>query len=180
MKSFSIKLGAILIFSAIFILHGHVGAEWRRLGEFPKGEVEDAEKEGGVKKEIPWTNQPQKKDPSWRSLCETDSGKSFYDSENITYITKSISGAWVKTYLSQKYIRERLPKFCKGVQGVCSLEYLIQMNCADKRLRVLSADLYWKEEKKLISVPMNAEIDISQSADPDALIFEALHDKICR
>lgn len=179
MKPLSLKLKVVLIGFSIFMVHDYAGAEWRRLGEFPKGEVENVENEGGVKKGAPRMNQPQKK-PSWKFLCENDWGRNFYDAENITYITKNTSCARVRTYLSQKYIREKLPKFCKGVQGVRSLEYLTEMNCADKRVRVSSGTLYSKDETKLISVPIFAETSISRAEASDALIFETLHNEICR
>jgi hypothetical protein len=179
MKPISFKLKVVLIGLFIFMLHDYAGAEWRRLGEFPKEEVGNIGDGGSVIIEAPPMNQPQK-EPSWKFLCESDSGKSFYDAENITYISKSTSGARVRTYLSEKYIREKLPKFCKAVQDVRSLEYLAEMNCADKTVRVLWGDFYSKDGRKLISVPLFAETEISQAEVSDALLFEALHNEICR
>jgi hypothetical protein len=92
MKSFSIKKALFLAGVLVLSLYAPTNAEWRRVGDFPREEFEEGQREGSIRKEVPQTSKAERKKPLWKFISENEWGRHFYDAENITYGEKITRG----------------------------------------------------------------------------------------
>ena len=78
----------------------------------------------------------------WRLISSTDSYKCFYDAENITRSSKNIVGVLVRLEYTERGVVEMVKEFGKHYENLSYSLELWEINCAEKRHRLLSTTAY--------------------------------------
>ena len=78
----------------------------------------------------------------WRLISSTDSYKCFYDTENITRSSKNIVGVWARLEYTERGVVEMVKEFGKHYENLSYSLELWEINCAEKKHRLLSTTAY--------------------------------------
>ncbi len=87
----------------------------------------------------------------WKLYSETDFFSSYYDKESINHISKNIIWVWVKEVNTQKGITDMVKRFGEEYKNCDHIKKLYEVNCAEKRIRILSSAAYSKAGEIIIS-----------------------------
>jgi len=78
----------------------------------------------------------------WRSYAKTDSYDCFYDTEDMIRSSGDTVEVWTKSEYTQKGIDEMVRKFGKHYENLSYALELWEINCAEKKHRLLSITAY--------------------------------------
>lgn len=98
-----------------------------------------------------------------------------YDKHTLKYNGDMVR-VWTRLVLNEKSIGDLTNLLGKKYEGVSYSNYLEEVQCADKKIRVLSIVFYNKENDVLGSVNYD---DSNWVAIPPESIFDRLHGKVC-
>ena len=112
----------------------------------------------------------------WKLYSETDFFISYYDKESINRASKNIVRVWVKEVNTEKGITDMMKRFGEEYKNCDHIKKLYEVDCAEKRIRILSSAAYSKAGEVIIS-----------DDSPSKWIFivpksegEALHKTVCK
>jgi hypothetical protein len=78
----------------------------------------------------------------WKYYCGNDYYMDFYDAQGITRPSKDVVRVWVKSDYTEKGVLDRVKDFGKKYEYLNHAIVLWEINCAEKKLRRLSATNY--------------------------------------
>ena len=81
----------------------------------------------------------------WRLYAKTDSYECFYDAEDMSRSSQDIVEVWTKLEYTQKGVIEMLIRFGKHYENLSYSLELREINCAEKKDRLLSITAYSEE-----------------------------------
>ncbi len=81
----------------------------------------------------------------WRSYAKTDSYECFYDAEEMSRTSQVMVKVWTKLEYTQKGVIEMLIKSGKHYENLSYSQELWEINCAEKKDRLLSITAYAAE-----------------------------------
>lgn len=106
----------------------------------------------------------------WKLYSETDFFLSYYDKETINHISKNIISVWVKEVNTEKGITDMVNRFGEEFKNCDHIKKLYEVDCAEKRFRILSSAAYSKAEEMIISSDSPSEwISIVSKSEGEAL-----------
>ena len=114
--------------------------------------------------------------PDWKLYCETDFFLSYYDKETINRASKNIVSVWVKEVNTEKGVTDMVEHFGEEFKNCDHVKKLCEIDCAEKRIRVLSSAAYSREGEVIISSDSPGKwISIVPKSEG-----EALHKIVCK
>ncbi len=112
----------------------------------------------------------------WKLYSETDFFVSYYDKETINHISKNIINVWVKEVNTEKGITDMVNRFGEEFKNCDHIKKLYEVDCAEKRIRVLSSVAYSRAGEVIISYDSPGQwIFIVPKSEG-----EALHKTVCK
>ncbi len=112
----------------------------------------------------------------WKIYSETDFFISYYDKETINHISKNIVNVWVKEVNTEKGITDMVNRFGEEFKNCDHIKKLYEVDCAEKRIRVLSSVAYSRGGEVVISYDSPGQwIFIVPKSEG-----EALHKTVCK
>ena len=78
----------------------------------------------------------------WRSYAKTDSYECFYDAEGMSRTSQDTIKVWTKLEYTQRGVIEMLIKFGKHYENLSYSQELWEINCAERKDRLLSITAY--------------------------------------
>jgi len=89
--------------------------------------------------------------PDWKLYCETDFFISYYDKETINRTSKNIVRVWVKEVNTEKGVTDMVEHFGEEYKNCDYVKKLCEIDCAEKRIRVISSAAYSRAGEVIIS-----------------------------
>jgi hypothetical protein len=114
----------------------------------------------------------------WRLFAETDSYECFYDAEDTTPSSNNIVDVWTKLEYTKKGINAIVNKFGKHYADLCYSLELWEINCGEKKERILSITEYSAEGKILYA--SSAEGRPTWKIIPRQSVDESLYKAVCK
>ncbi len=112
----------------------------------------------------------------WKLYSETDFFISYYDKETINHISNNIIRVWVKEVNTEKGIADMVKRFGEEYKNCDHIRKLYEVDCAEKRVRILSSGAYSREGGVIISDDSPSQwIFVAPSSEG-----EALHKTVCK
>lgn len=113
---------------------------------------------------------------NWKLYSETDFFSSYYDTETVYHFSKNIVKVWVKEVNTEKGIIDMVNHLGEKYKDCDHIKKLYEVDCAEKKFRILSSDAYSKAGEIIISddYPSEWKSIIPKSEG------EALHKTVCR
>lgn len=87
----------------------------------------------------------------WKRYSETEFFISYYDKESINHLSKNIVRVWVKEVNTEKGITDMVKRFGEEYKDCDHIKKLYEVDCAEKRIRILSSAAYSRAGEVLIS-----------------------------
>ncbi len=112
----------------------------------------------------------------WRYLGKNEQGKSFYDTESITRPFKNVVRVLARWEYNQNGVSEIVKKLGKKYEGINYTISVEEINCSDKKKRILSLTDYSKEGKIIFSSSNGSEWE---NIIPGTY-FESLYKAVCK
>ncbi len=109
----------------------------------------------------------------WKFLQRNARGEFFYDAENMNRPSADIIGVWLKVIYSEKF---------KEQEGFGNLSQAIgfwEINCAEKKARLLSISHYSKEVELIHPYPRVPLTPDWESMAPDT-VLDGLRIQVCK
>ena len=78
----------------------------------------------------------------WRLISSTDSYKCFYDAEDMIRSSEDIVKVWTKLVYTERGIVELVKEFGKHYENLSYSLELLEIDCAEKKHRLLSTTAY--------------------------------------
>jgi hypothetical protein len=78
----------------------------------------------------------------WKFISSTDLYECFYDAENMTRSSKNIVGVWTKLVYTERGVVKMVKEFGKHYENLSYSLELWEINCAEKKHRLLSTTAY--------------------------------------
>jgi len=115
----------------------------------------------------------------WRLYTKTDLHEGFYDAENMIHSLRDIVEVWTRLEYTERGVIETVKKFGKHYENLSYSLELWEINCAEKKHRLLSITLYSVEGNILYtnqagSRPPPWKIILRESVE------ESLYKAICK
>ncbi len=114
----------------------------------------------------------------WRLFAETDLYECFYDAEDTAPSSNNIVDVWAKLEYTKKGVAGIVKKFGKHYADLCYSLELWEINCGEKKERILSITEYSAEGKILYA--SSAEGRPVWKIVPRQSIDESLYKAICK
>jgi len=114
----------------------------------------------------------------WKLFAETDSYECFYDVEDAAPSSNNIVDVWTKLEYKEKGINGIVKKFGKHYADLCYSLELWEINCREKKERILSITEYSAEGKILYA--SSAEGKSAWKAIPRKSVDENLYKAVCK
>ena len=115
----------------------------------------------------------------WRLYAETDSYECFYDAEDMVRSTQDIVGVRTKSEYTERGVAEMVKKFGRHYKNLRYSEELWEINCTEKKDRLLSITAYSAEGNILYADQAGSRLPpwkvISRKS-----IEESLYEVICK
>ena len=115
----------------------------------------------------------------WRLYAKTDSYECFYDAEDMIRSTQDIVEVWTKSEYTERGVTEMVKKFGKHYGNLSYSLELWEINCAEKRDRLLSITAYSVEGNILYTDQAGSRLPpwkvISRKS-----IEESLYEALCK
>ena len=89
--------------------------------------------------------------PDWKLYCETDFFLSYYDKGTINRPSEGIVRVWVKEVNTEKGVTDMVNRFGEEFKNCDHVKKLCEIDCAEKRIRILSSAAYSKVGEVIIS-----------------------------
>ncbi len=110
---------------------------------------------------------------------ESDIGVFYYDAGSITHPSKNIVRVSTKTIFSKKGVAERVEEFGEGYRNLSHAVFLREVNCVEKKSRVLRLTWYDKDGHVLASFQDKSKGAKWSIINPDS-ITEVLYQAVCK
>ena len=81
----------------------------------------------------------------WRLYAKTDLYECFYDAENMSRSSQDIMEVWTKLVYKERGVVEMVKEFGKHYENLSYSLELWEINCAEKKQRLLSITAYSEE-----------------------------------
>jgi hypothetical protein len=114
----------------------------------------------------------------WKLFAETDSYECFYDAEDTARSSNNIVDVWTKLEYTQKGVNGIVKKFGKHYADLCYSLELWEINCGERKERILSITEYSAEGKILYA--SSAEGRPAWKMIPPQSVDESLYKAVCR
>ena len=112
----------------------------------------------------------------WMFYSTTDSFTFYYDKDSINRLSKDIFKVWVKIQAKEKGINYMMEKMGGIYKDYSHGMTLYEINCAEKKIRTLSAIFYSKKGEVLGSSSLSTEWDFI----PPESLGEDLYKALCK
>jgi hypothetical protein len=114
----------------------------------------------------------------WRLFAETDSYECFYDAEDAAPSSNNIVDVWTRLEYTKEGINGIVNKFGKHYADLCYSLELWEINCGEKKERILSITEYSAEGKILYA--SSAEGRPAWKIIPRQSVDESLYGAVCK
>ncbi len=115
----------------------------------------------------------------WKLFAETDLYECFYDAEDTIPSSKNIVDVWAKLEYTKKGIAGVVKEFGKHYADLSYSLELLEINCPEKKERLLSITEYSEEGKILYANSVQGRLP-AWKIIPDKSVDESLYKAICR
>ena len=116
----------------------------------------------------------------WKYLENDDEGIWFYNSENIECLSKSIIRIWAKKIYDRKGVSTAVEKYGKDYMNLDHVLSVWEIDCFQKKFRLLSAIFYSKDKSIIQGYDDEKEKYFAPEDIPADSYIELLHKKICK
>jgi len=115
----------------------------------------------------------------WKLFAETDLYECFYDAEDATPSSNNVVDVWAKLEYTKKGISGIVEKFGKHYADLSYSLELWEINCAEKKDRILSITEYSAEGKILYANSANGRAP-AWKIIPRESVDESLYKAVCK
>ena len=115
----------------------------------------------------------------WKLFAETDLYECFYDAEDTTPSSSNIVDVWTKLEYTKKGITGVVKKFGEHYADLSYSLELLEINCPEKKERLLSITEYSVEGSILYTNPAKRCPSAWKSISREA-VGESLHNAVCK
>jgi len=115
----------------------------------------------------------------WKLFAETDLYECFYDAEDTTPSSKNIVDVWARLEYTKKGITGIVKEFGKYYADLSYSLELFEINCTDKKERILSITEYSKEGKILYANSVQDRLP-AWKIIPRESVDESLYKTVCK
>ena len=115
----------------------------------------------------------------WRLYAETDSYECFYDAEEMIRSSHDTVEVWTKSEYTERGITEMVKKFGRHYENLNYSEELWEINCAEKKDRLLSIAAYSVEGNILYTDQAGSRLPPWKVISPKS-IEESLYKALCK
>ena len=115
----------------------------------------------------------------WKLFAETDLYECFYDAEDTTPSTKNIVDVWAKLEYTEKGITGIVKEFGKHYADLSYSLELLEINCTEKKERILSITEYSAEGKILYANSVQGRPP-TWKIIPRESVDESLYKTVCK
>jgi hypothetical protein len=115
----------------------------------------------------------------WKLFAETDLYECFYDAEDTTPSSKNIVDVWAKLEYTKKGITEIVKEFGKHYADLSYSLELLEINCTEKKERILSITEYSAEGKILYANSVQGRPP-AWKIIPRESVDESLYKTVCK
>jgi hypothetical protein len=95
----------------------------------------------------------------WRLYSRDDEYKGYYDAKGITHPSENIVRVWQRWEYTDKGVIEKVKELGKKYENISQTAVLDEINCSEKKWRMLSLNHYSKEGKIISSVSQEGQWD---------------------
>ncbi len=114
----------------------------------------------------------------WKLFAETDSYECFYDAEDSAPSLNNIVDVWTKLEYTEKGVKGIVKKFGEHYADLCYSLELWEINCGEKKERILSITEYSAEGKILYA--SSAQGQPAWKMIPRQSVDESLYKAVCK
>jgi hypothetical protein len=115
----------------------------------------------------------------WKLFAETDMYECFYDAEDTTPSSKDIVDVWTKLEYTKKGITGIVKEYGKHYADLSYSLELWEINCAEKRDRILSITEYSREGRILYANSVEGRRP-AWKIIPRKSVDESLYEAVCK
>ena len=115
----------------------------------------------------------------WKLFAETDLYECFYDAEDTTPTSKNTVDVWAKLEYTKKGITGIMKKFGKHYADLSYSLELFEINCIEKKERILSITEYSVEGKILYASSVQGRLP-AWKIIPRESVDESLYKTVCK
>jgi hypothetical protein len=115
----------------------------------------------------------------WKLYAKTDLYECFYDAENVTEPSENIVRVWTKLEYTERGIAGIVKEFGKHYESLSYSLRLWEINCAEKRQRILSITEYSVEGNILYTNPAGSRPSDWKDISPES-VGENLYKAVCK
>jgi hypothetical protein len=115
----------------------------------------------------------------WRLYAKTDSYECFYDAEDIIRSSQDIVEVWTKLEYTERGVIEMLIEFGKHYENLSYSLELREINCTEKRQRLLSITAYSVEGNILYTDQVGSRLP-PWKIIPRESVEESLYKVLCK
>ena len=113
---------------------------------------------------------------NWKLYSETDFFSSYYDRETVNRTSENIVRVWVKEVNTEKGMTDMVNRFGEEFKNCDHIKKLYEIDCTEKRIRILSSAAYSRAGEVIISDDSPSKwISIMPKSEG-----EALHKTVCK
>jgi hypothetical protein len=104
----------------------------------------------------------------------------YYDAESVTRPSENIVRVWTKTIYSEKDINDFVTKYGQGAKSIGHTRALKEIECKEKKLRLLSLNVYSKGGDMLMMADESALKEFGEwNFIAPETILESLYKAVC-
>jgi hypothetical protein len=115
----------------------------------------------------------------WRSYAKTDLYECFYDAENMIRSSPDIVEVWTKSEYTERGVIEMVKEFGKHYENLSYSLELWEMNCAEKKDRLLSITAYSLEGNILYTDEAGGHLPPWKIISRES-VEESLYNALCK
>ncbi len=115
----------------------------------------------------------------WKLFAETDSYECFYDAEGATPSSNNVVDVWAKLEYTKKGVTGVVEKFGKHYADLSYSLELLEINCGEKKDRVLSITEYSADGKILYANSVRGRLP-AWKIIPRESVDESLYKAVCK
>ncbi len=113
----------------------------------------------------------------WKVYSTLDDGIFYYDAESITRLSKDVVRVWDKTVYNKEGVNDIVAKMGDRFKTLSESIQLTELQCAEKKWRVLAAAAYSSGGEVLIS---RDSIESEWKSITPESVTESLHKILCK
>ena len=114
----------------------------------------------------------------WRSYAKTDSYECFYDAEDMIRSSHDTVEVWTKSEYTERGVTEMVKKFGRHYENLNYSEELWEINCTEKKDRLLSIAAYSAEGNILYTDQAESRLP-PWKIIPRKSVEESLYEALC-